>query len=65
MNRTDAEQKRFDHLYQKHRTALILQGKSKSTLDLYSRPSAEFLPSLTVAPIVSALKISRLTSPTW
>ncbi len=36
MNRT--EQKRFDHLYQKHRTTLILQGKSKSTLDLYSRP---------------------------
>jgi site-specific recombinase XerD len=32
------EQKRFELLYQKHLTALKLQGKSKSTIDLYSRP---------------------------
>ena len=33
-----SEQKRFDQLYQKHLTALKLQGKSKTTIDLYSRP---------------------------
>ena len=33
-----SEQIRFDKLYQKHLTALKLQGKSKSTIDLYSRP---------------------------
>ena len=30
--------KRFDALYQKHLTNLKLQGKSKTTIDLYSRP---------------------------
>ena len=33
-----SEQARFDILYQKHLTTLKLQGKSKSTIDLYSRP---------------------------
>ncbi|WBA84646.1 site-specific integrase [Endozoicomonas sp. GU-1] len=33
-----SEQKRFDKLYQKHLTTLKLQGKSPSTIDLYSRP---------------------------
>ena len=33
-----AEQKKFDRLYQKQLTALKLQGKRKSTIDLYSRP---------------------------
>ena len=33
-----SEQIRFDKLYQKHLTALKLQGKSKSTIDLYNRP---------------------------
>lgn len=33
-----SEQTRFDELYQKHLTTLKLQGKSKSTIDLYSRP---------------------------
>ena len=33
-----SEQIRFDSLYQKHLTTLKLQGKSKSTIDLYSRP---------------------------
>lgn len=33
-----SEQKRFDKLYQKHLSTLKLQGKSKSTIDLYSRP---------------------------
>lgn len=33
-----SEQKRFEKLYQKHLTTLKLQGKSKSTIDLYSRP---------------------------
>ncbi len=36
MNNT--EQKRFEQLYQNHLQTLILQGKSKSTIDLYSRP---------------------------
>ncbi|WP_422139059.1 site-specific integrase [Endozoicomonas sp. ALC020] len=30
--------KQFEELYQKHLTTLKLQGKSKSTIDLYSRP---------------------------
>ena len=34
----DSEQKKFDRLYQKHLITLKLQGKSKSTIDLYSRP---------------------------
>ncbi|WP_422413636.1 MULTISPECIES: site-specific integrase [unclassified Endozoicomonas] len=33
-----SEQIRFDKLYQKHITTLKLQGKRKSTIDLYSRP---------------------------
>ena len=33
-----SEQARFDTLYQKHLSTLKLQGKSKSTIDLYSRP---------------------------
>ena len=33
-----SEQARFDRLYQKHLTALKLQGKRPSTIDLYSRP---------------------------
>ena len=33
-----SEQIRFDKLYQKHLTTLKLQGKRKSTIDLYSRP---------------------------
>lgn len=33
-----SEQTRFDELYQKHLTTLKLQGKRKSTIDLYSRP---------------------------
>ena len=33
-----SEQKRFEKLYQKHLTTLKLQGKSKSTIDLYRRP---------------------------
>lgn len=33
-----SEQQRFEYLYQKHLTTLKLQGKSKSTIDLYSRP---------------------------
>ncbi|WP_448217477.1 phage integrase N-terminal SAM-like domain-containing protein [Endozoicomonas sp. 2B-B] len=33
-----SEQIRFDILYQKHITTLKLQGKRKSTIDLYSRP---------------------------
>lgn len=33
-----SEQARFDKLYQKHLITLKLQGKSKSTIDLYSRP---------------------------
>ena len=32
------EQQRFEKLYQKHLTTLKLQGKRKSTIDLYSRP---------------------------
>ncbi len=36
MERSD--QIRFDKLYEKHLTTLKLQGKSKSTIDLYSRP---------------------------
>ena len=36
MERT--EQAHFDTLYQKHLTTLKLQGKSQSTIDLYSRP---------------------------
>ena len=30
-----SEQKRFDRLYQRHLRALILQGFSKSTIDVY------------------------------
>ena len=33
-----SEQIRFDKLYQKHLTTLKLQGKRKSTINLYSRP---------------------------
>lgn len=33
-----SEQVRFDRLYKKHLTELKLQGKSQSTIDLYSRP---------------------------
>ena len=33
-----SEQIRFDKLYQKHLASLKLQGKSKSTIDLYSSP---------------------------
>ena len=33
-----SEQIRFDKLYQKHLTTLKLQGKRKSTIELYSRP---------------------------
>ena len=33
-----SEQAHFDTLYQKHLTTLKLQGKSQSTIDLYSRP---------------------------
>ncbi|GMR01503.1 MAG: tyrosine-type recombinase/integrase [Gammaproteobacteria bacterium] len=33
-----AQQKRFDSLYQQHLNALKRQGKSKATIDAYSRP---------------------------
>jgi len=32
-----AQQKKFDSLYQEHLTSLTLQGKSDSTIDVYSR----------------------------
>ena len=33
----DKDQARFDHLYEQHVNALILQGKSKKTQEMYAR----------------------------